>query len=91
MEGGIYLLQDGGLVGLDEQAYEAERVLQGLLTKHPNLLAGDQVDATAPRRWLLVTREAPVSGEDGGARGCGRSISERSARKGYELDAHGAI
>ncbi len=67
MEGGIYLLQDGGLVGLDEQAYEAERVLQDLLAKHPDLPAGDQVDATAPRRWLLVTREASVPGEEGGA------------------------
>jgi len=67
VEGGIYLLQDGGLVGLNEQAYEAEEVLQKLLADHPNLLAGEQVDATSPRRWLLVVREASIPGEEGGA------------------------
>lgn len=67
VEGGIYLLQDGGLVGLNEQAYAAEELLQKLLADHPNLLAGEQVDATSPRRWLLVTREASVPGEEGGA------------------------
>jgi hypothetical protein len=67
VEGGIYLLQDGGLVGLNEQAYEAEYLLQDMLAKHPNLLAGEQVDADSPRKWLLVDREASVPGEEGGA------------------------
>ncbi|CAA9341558.1 MAG: hypothetical protein AVDCRST_MAG93-6679, partial [uncultured Chloroflexia bacterium] len=55
MGGGIYLIQDGGqLVEMSEAGYESEDLLQGLLAQHPNLLAGDQMDHSHPRRWLLV-------------------------------------
>src|SRR5262249_38311738 len=44
-------------------------VLQELLAKYPNLLAGDQMDGAAPRRWLLISREMGVpSEEEGGDR-----------------------
>jgi hypothetical protein len=33
---------------------------------YPNLLAGDQMDASQPRRWLLVSRERGVPAEQGG-------------------------
>jgi len=67
---GIFLLQGGRqLVELREQVYESEALLQELLANHPNLLAGDQVNRTVPRRWLLVSREMSVPGEpEGGAR-----------------------
>lgn len=70
MSGGIFVIQSGGeLVELKEQPYDSEDVLQELLGKYPNLLAGDQMDPVSPRRWLLVAREMGVpSEEDAGDR-----------------------
>src|SRR5262249_44826461 len=70
MNGGIFLIQTGGdLVEMKEQDYDSEKVLQELLARYPNLLAGDQMDSTAPRRWLLISREMGVpSEEEGGDR-----------------------
>lgn len=51
---------EGQLAALEETPFELEDVLQRLLTEHPDLLAGDQMNVAAPRRWLLVTREAGV-------------------------------
>jgi hypothetical protein len=70
MGGGIYLLRaDDELVEMRERLYDSEAVLQQLLAKHPSLLAGDQLEAGAPRRWLLVAREASLPADaDGGGR-----------------------
>jgi hypothetical protein len=70
MHSGIYLLQETGqLVEMKPHAYDSEVLLQELLATHPSLLPGDQIDQETPRRWLLITREAPVpSAEDGGGR-----------------------
>lgn len=66
--GGIYLIQDGGrLVEMPETPYDSEDVLQVLLAKYPSMLAGDQIDRSAPRRWLLISREVPLASEEGGA------------------------
>lgn len=59
---GLFLRDGDGLVGLTEQAYEAEDVLQGLLARYPDLLPGDAMDPADPRRFLLVKREALVAG-----------------------------
>jgi hypothetical protein len=68
MSGGIFLIQSGGkLVEMKEQPYDTEDVLQELLAKYPNLLAGDQMDGAAPRRWLLIAREMGVPAEEEGA------------------------
>ena len=68
MSGGIFLIQSGGdLVEMKEQPYDTEDILQELLARYPNLLAGDQMDSAAPRRWLLVSREMGVPDEDGAA------------------------
>lgn len=67
MKGAIFLLQDGGLVEMTEQDYESEDLLQEFLAEYPALLAGNQIDASAPRRWLLISRETPVPSEEGGA------------------------
>jgi hypothetical protein len=67
MNSGIYLIQDNGqLVQMTSQAYDSEALLQGLLATYPSLLAGDQIDTAVPRRWLLISREAPIPAEEGG-------------------------
>ena len=65
MSGGIFLLSGEKLVEMREQAYDSEKLLQELLAKYPDLLAGDQL-AGSPRRWLLVKREAGVPDEEAG-------------------------
>ena len=61
MTGGIFLLRDDDeLIALRESPYEAETVLQALIAKFPNLLAGDQEDPDSPRRWILIGREASL-------------------------------
>jgi hypothetical protein len=65
--GGIFLIRgDEQLVEMTEQPYDSEDLLQALLAKYPSLLAGDQMGA-APRRWLLVGREASLPSEEDGA------------------------
>lgn len=70
MKGGIFLIQDDGqLIEMTEQKYDSEELLQELLARYPNLLAGDQMDSNSPRRWLLISRELGVpSEEEGGGR-----------------------
>lgn len=61
MPAGIFLVRgDNELFELSAQPYPQEDLLQELLARYPNLLAGDQMNPSAPRRWLLVRREAPV-------------------------------
>jgi hypothetical protein len=67
--GGIYLLRgEDELVEMRESPYEAEDVLQALIARFPNLLAGDQFADGNPRRWLLLGREAALP-DDVGAGG----------------------
>lgn len=61
MSGGIYLIQDNSqLVEMKEEPYESEDGLQKLLADYPSLLAGEQIDSVAPRRWLLISREIAI-------------------------------
>ena len=61
MTGSIYLLDgDGHLEPMSEQSYDSERLLQELLAKYPDLLAGEQMNPDSPRRWLLIRREAGI-------------------------------
>ncbi len=70
MPGSIFVLhEDGALVEMRETPYDSEALLQRLLADYSNLLAGDQIDPEKPRRWLLVSREMRVSGDDGADRG----------------------
>ncbi len=67
MSGGIFLIQPNGeLMEMRGQPYDSESLLQGLLERYPNLLAGNQMNRTEPRRWLLVSREAGVPSEEAG-------------------------
>lgn len=61
--GKMFLVADGDLKPLDQQQYSWEDQLQDLLARFPDLLPGDDIDPTAPRRWLLVSREAGIPGE----------------------------
>ncbi|MHB8438226.1 MAG: hypothetical protein ACYDD4_03580 [Acidimicrobiales bacterium] len=64
----VIFFRDGeDLVPLAVAEYEAEAVLQELLERHPQLLAGAQMNRIDPRRFLLVKREAPVADHDGGS------------------------
>jgi len=68
MSAGIYVIKDDGqLVEMKEKVYDSEDLLQKLIADYPNLLAGDQIDGAEPRRWLLVTREAPVPDRENGS------------------------
>jgi hypothetical protein len=66
----IYLVQpDESLRTMTETAYASEDLLQRLLERYPDLLAGEQMDGEQPRRWILVSREYAVPDqEDGGGR-----------------------
>ena len=65
MNGGMYLVQDNGdLIEMSEHLYDSEAVLQELLAKYPNLLAGHQMDSEDPRRWLLVKREMGLPSDE---------------------------
>jgi hypothetical protein len=57
----IFLINGNGeIVELSDQPYDSERLLQELLAKYPNVLAGDQMGGGAPVKWLLVAREAGI-------------------------------
>jgi hypothetical protein len=68
MSGDIFLLRGGDdLVSMTEAPYDSEDVLQELIAKFPDLLAGDQLSGSEARRWLLIGREPGVPDEEGGA------------------------
>ena len=48
---------------MNEQEYDSEKILQELLQKYHNLLAGDQIDEVSPRRWILIAREFQIPDE----------------------------
>jgi hypothetical protein len=58
---------DNQLTALRETPYEKELDLQDFLTRHPALLAGDQMNAVDPRRFMLVSAEAGIAIVEGGA------------------------
>lgn len=67
MSGKIYVV-DGAdtLHALEERRYDSEDLLQTLIERYPDLLAGEQMNTESPRRWILVKRETGVPGEEGG-------------------------
>src|SRR4051794_36639387 len=68
MSGDIFLLRgEDELLAMTETAYDTEDVLQALIAKFPDLLAGDQLAGGSARRWLLIGREAALPAEEDGA------------------------
>ena len=59
----IFLLKDSGnLEKVPVKPYDSEDLLQSLIEKYPELLAGDQINPEEPVRWIMVKREAGVPG-----------------------------
>ena len=52
---------NGNLEPMNEQAFDFEDMLQELIATHPELLAGEQMNPNAPRRWILITREKGIA------------------------------
>src|SRR5438067_221536 len=68
MSGGIFLQRgEDDLVRMTEAPYDSEDVLQELLAKFPDLLAGDQLAGADARRWVLIDRESAVPDTKDGA------------------------
>ncbi len=63
----IFLInKNNEIVELSNHPYDSERRLQELLSKFPNILAGDQMSGGTPVKWLLVSREGGIPDEEGG-------------------------
>ena len=63
----IYHQNDQGhLEPMVEEAFALEDTLQELVAHHPELLSGEQMDPTDPRRWILVGREQGIADIVGG-------------------------
>jgi len=67
MAGKIFVLRDGNVITeLAPSQYINEDSFQELIEKHPEILAGDQINPDKPRKWLLVSREMGVPAEQEG-------------------------
>jgi len=65
MSSGVFVLKkDDTLVEMSLKQYESEDMLQTLLAKYPNLLAGDQINELNPRKWILISREFSVPDDE---------------------------
>ena len=60
MGAGVFLLSGEELVAMHEQPYDSEDLLQTLLAKYPELIAGESIGSTLSQGWLLVKREVGV-------------------------------
>ena len=60
MPGVLVLQPDGTMASLKPAPFAEEARFQELLAQYHDLLAGDQIDPDAPRRWLFVDREVGV-------------------------------
>jgi hypothetical protein len=58
--GNIYVLNGDKITELRETLYENEDFFQSLIERYPNILAGDQINPAAPRKWILISREMGV-------------------------------
>ncbi|MCX6909057.1 MAG: hypothetical protein NTY01_13585 [Verrucomicrobia bacterium] len=68
MSGEIFLIQGKDqLIKMKEELFDSETFFQELLARYPSLLAGDQIDSNAPRKWLLISREVGVPDAEEGA------------------------
>ena len=64
----IFILNnDNKLIELNESDFVTEDELQALLENYPNLISGSQINPDNPRKWILISREVGIPGEDGGS------------------------
>lgn len=68
MASGVFVLKDNALVSLASAHFAREAEFQDLLARFPELLSGDQIDPSVPRKWVLVRREKaiPASEDESG-------------------------
>jgi len=67
MASGVFVLKDkDNLVPMEAAQFALEADFQSLLAKFPQLLPGDQIDPSSPRKWILVRREMPIPSEEDG-------------------------
>lgn len=52
------------LTPLSETLYESEDYLQKLIEDNPVLLAGEQINPIAPRKWILISREMGIPNDE---------------------------
>ena len=63
----IYLIgADDQLTRVDRVGFALESDLQRLIDRHPELIPGGAVDASNPRRWLVIRSEAGIPNEEDG-------------------------
>lgn len=63
----LYKNDDNKLIPLKETLYDKEDRLQELIEKNFELLGGDLINPTEPRKWILVSREMGVPDEADGS------------------------
>lgn len=57
----IYVMDEqANLEPLEEAPFHLEDHLQELIARHPELLAGEQIHPSSPRRWILISREQGI-------------------------------
>ena len=63
----IFLLNENKkLIELNESEFINEDQFQSLLASYPNLISGSQINPDNPRKWILISREVGIPGEEGG-------------------------
>src|SRR5579872_2297413 len=62
----IFLIQSGKQTVLHPEPYEKEDLLQQLLARHPDVLAGGTTEGGEAKRLLLVKREMGIPTHEGG-------------------------
>lgn len=63
----FYIDENNQAVQLHEIKYESEDLLQHLVEKYPDILAGEQINPDNPRKWILISREMGVPSHEGGS------------------------
>ena len=53
--------EQGMLEPLEEEPFSSEDEFQTLIAEHPELLDGEQIQPSDPRRWILITREKGIA------------------------------
>ena len=67
MDEQIFILnKNNELIELDESDFVNEDQFQSLLENYPRLISGSQIDPDNPRKWILISREIGIPGEEGG-------------------------
>ncbi|MCB0805199.1 MAG: hypothetical protein KDC05_05325, partial [Bacteroidales bacterium] len=67
MDEQIFILNENQtLIELNESGFVTEVQFQELLEKYPNLISGSQINPGEPRKWILISREIGIPGEENG-------------------------